>query len=167
MDLTNEMLLELVHHSFIRMDGAWFMAVAKKYGVQVAWEMDVEAWRQVSYIAGKNIRNRFITDPVWPDSFVEAIGIFYKIFNKKGCSVTRDGDALVVRVTDCDTQKAIAKAGIADCGIATIESYRGVARGLFGKDADISVEHTKNLNHGDDCCEVVINLTTSKVAQSG
>jgi hypothetical protein len=31
-----------------------------------------------------------------------------------------------------------------------------MARGLFGKDFGIEVRHTKNLNRGADCCEVVI-----------
>ncbi|MBW1643510.1 MAG: hypothetical protein JRJ76_11785, partial [Deltaproteobacteria bacterium] len=57
---------------------------------------------------------------------------------------------------DCEIQKAIAKAGIADCGIVTIQTYQGIAAGLFGKEFNISVEHTRNLNHGDKCCEVVI-----------
>ena len=61
-----------------------------------------------------------------------------------------------MRVTDCEVQKAIAKAGVADCGIATMATYRGVARGLFGKDMQISVEQTRNLNRGDPLCEVVI-----------
>jgi hypothetical protein len=163
MDLTNGELLDMARHSFIRMDGAWFIAIAKKYGVQAAWEMDVEAWRQLSYVMGKHIKNRFINDPVWPDSFVEALDIFTRVINSNGGVVIREGDAIIVRVSDCDTQKAIAKAGIADCGIVTIETYKGLARGLFGKESEISVAHTKNLNHGDDCCEVVINLALSNM----
>ena len=46
--------------------------------------------------------------------------------------------------------------GVAGCGIATIATYKGIARGLFGKDMEISVEHTRNLNQGDPYCEVVI-----------
>ena len=55
-------------------------------------------------------------------------------------------------------QKAIAKAGIADCGIATVHTYEGIVRGLFGKDANVTVKHTKNLNRGDECCEVVVSM---------
>jgi hypothetical protein len=33
-------------------------------------------------------------------------------------------------------------------------------RGLFGKEMDVIVQHTKNLNQGDDCCEVVISKQT-------
>jgi hypothetical protein len=166
MELTDREFLDLARHSFIRMDGAWFMAIAKKYGIEAAWDMDVEAWKQLSYIMGKYIRTRFINRPDWPDGFVEALGIFTRVINGSGGIVIREGDDIIIRVADCDTQKAIAKAGIADCGIVTLETYKGLARGLFGKDADISVMHTKNLNHGDDCCEVIVNVTASDMRQS-
>ena len=50
----------------------------------------------------------------------------------------------------------IAKAGVADCGIVTVHSYQELIRGLFDKDMGVTVEHTKNLNQGDECCEVVV-----------
>jgi hypothetical protein len=79
-----------------------------------------------------------------------------------GRSITVNGEIITVRVTDCETQKAIAKAGIADCGIATIATYQGLARGLFGEDFEVNVSHIKNLNRGDDCCEVILSLSSGK-----
>jgi hypothetical protein len=155
-NLTNETILNLARLSVGRLDGAWFMAVAKKYGIEAAWEMDVEAWKQFSYVVGKNLRKNIITEPVWPRSFLDALDISMNILGIRGRSVSTEGNAIIVRVTDCDIQKAIAKAGIADCGIATVETYKGIAHGVFGKETEIIVRHTKNLNHGDDCCEVVI-----------
>ena len=60
MNLTNEQMIEIAQYSFTRMDGAWFLALARKYGVDIAWEMDIEAWKQFSYVFGKNIRKNFI-----------------------------------------------------------------------------------------------------------
>jgi len=60
----------------------------------------------------------------------------------------------------CETQKAIAKAGVADCGIVMVQAYQGLIRGLFGKEMGVFVEHTKNLSQGDDCCEVIITRKT-------
>jgi hypothetical protein len=160
-NLANETILDLARLSVGRLDGAWFMAVAKKYGIDAAWETDIEAWKQFSYVVGKNLRKNIITEPVWPVSFLDALEITMNLLGIRGRSVSIDGNALIVHVTDCDMQKAIAKAGIADCGIATIETYKGLAHGVFGKETDIAVRHTKNLNHGDDCCEVVINLLRS------
>lgn len=160
-NLTNDTILNLSQLSFARLDGAWFMAVAKKYGIEAAWELDVEAWKQFSYVMGKNLRKNIITEPVWPGSFLDALEIAMNLLGMRGRSVSMEGNTIIVRVMQCDIQKAIAKAGIADCGIVTVETYKGLAHGVFGKETEIVVQHTKNLNHGDDCCEVVIELVPS------
>jgi len=160
MNLSTEQLLEIAQYSFVRIDGAWFMALAKKLGKKTAWEMDVEAWKQFSYVFGKKIRKDVIPKPVWPESFLAALEILSKIVKTEGRKVSVGSDIITVQVTDCETQKAIAKAGIADCGIATVHTYQGLIKGLFGKEMDVSVKHTKNLNQGDDCCEVVISRQT-------
>ena len=160
-NLTNDTILNLARLSVGRLDGAWFMAVAKKYGIEAAWEMDVEAWKQFSYVMGKNLRKNIITEPIWPGSFLDALEMSMNLLGMRGRSVSMEGNVIIVRVTDCDIQKAAAKAGIVDCGIATVETYKGMAHGLFGKETDIVVRHTKDLNHGDDCCEVMIELVRS------
>jgi predicted hydrocarbon binding protein len=156
MKLTNDQILELTQYAFIRMDGAWFLALAKKFGVQTAWEMDVAAWKQLAYLLGKQIRKNYISNPTWPESFLEALEIFSRVLKIEGREVKVNSDTITVRVTDCETQRAIAKAGVADCGIVTVQTYQELTRGLFDKDMGITVEHTKNLNQGDDCCEVVV-----------
>lgn len=156
LNLNNEEIIDLLQYSFVRMDGAWFLGLAKKYGIQTAWEMDVEAWKQFSYVFGRKLQKQYIPDPVWPDSFLDAMNALSRVLKIEGREVTLEGDRIIVRVTDCETQKAIAKAGVADCGIVTEETYKGIARALFGNDININVEHTQNLNHGDPFCEVVI-----------
>lgn len=156
MDISDEQRLALARLSFARMDGAWFMAVATRYGIDAAWEMDVSAWKQFSYVMGKQMRKNLFPEPCWPSSFIDAMEIFMSIMGITGRTVEVRGGSIHVRVTDCDIQKGIAKAGIADCGIVTVETYTGMARGLFGKETNIEVVHAKNLNRGDDCCEVVI-----------
>ncbi len=157
MNLSAHQLLEISQYALVRLDGAWFLALAKKLGKEIAWEMDVEVWKQFSYLFGKKIRKEIIPDPVWPESFLEALGILSKILKIEGRNIRIDSDIITIQVTDCENQKAIAKAGIADCGIATVQSYKGLAKGLFGKEMEILVRHTRNLNQGDDCCEVVVS----------
>jgi hypothetical protein len=72
MNLSTEQLLEIAQFSFVRMDGAWFLALAKKLGKETAWEMDVEAWSQFSYVFGKKIRKDIIPnlDKPEPKSFL-------------------------------------------------------------------------------------------------
>jgi len=157
MNLSIEQLFEIAQYSFVRLDGAWFMALAGKLGKEVAWEMDIEAWKQFSYVFGKNIRKNVIPNPVWPESFLDVLEILSKVLKIEGRRVFVGPNQITVQVTDCENQKAIAKAGIADCGIVTVQTYQGLMRGLFGKEMGVSVQHTKNLNQGDDCCEVVIS----------
>jgi len=159
MNLSTEQLLEIAQYSFVRMDGAWFLALAGKLGKETAWEIDIEAWKQFSYVFGKKIRKDVIPHPVWPESFLDAIEILSRVLKIEGREVSVRSDVITIQVTDCETQKAIAKAGIADCGIVTVQTYQGLMRGLFGKEMGVSVQHTKNLNQGDDCCEVVIAKT--------
>ncbi|HOP62838.1 MAG TPA: DUF6125 family protein [Spirochaetota bacterium] len=156
MNLDDKEIIDLLQYSFVRMDGAWFLGLAKKHGIETAWEMDVEAWKHFSYVFGRRIQKKYIPEPQWPSSFIDALSALSRVLKIEGREVEVDGDRIIVRVTDCETQKAIAKAGIADCGIVTVETYLGLARALFGDSFDINVEHTKNLNQGADCCEVVI-----------
>jgi hypothetical protein len=156
MKLTDTQMIEIAQHAFTRMDGAWFLALAKKFGIQTAWEMDVEAWKNFSYVFGKNLRKNYLSDPVWPESFLDALEIFSKVLKIEGRKVYIEDDKITIRITDCETQKAIAKAGVADCGIVTIQSYQGIISGLFDNKILVDVSHTKNLNRGDDCCEVVV-----------
>ena len=154
--LSPEELLKIAQYAFVRMDGAWFLALAKKHGVQAAWDMDVEAWTRFSYVFGRYLRKNVICDPVWPEGFLSALEVLSEVLGIAGRSVEVKDGVIVVRVTDCQTQKAIAKAGVADCGIVTVQTYQGLARGLFGEDAAVEVTHTKNLNRGDGVCEVVV-----------
>lgn len=157
MNLSTEQLLEIAQYSFVRMDGAWFLALAGKLGKETAWEIDVEAWKQFSYVFGKKIRKDMIPNPVWPQSFLDALEILSRVVKIEGREVSVKSDIITIRVTDCEIQRAIAKAGIADCGIVTVQTYQGLMKGLFGKEMDVVVQHTKNLNQGDDCCEVIVS----------
>jgi hypothetical protein len=157
MHLTTEQLFDISRFALIRLDGAWFLKLAEKMGKDAAWDVDVEAWKHFSYVIGKMFRERFFPKPVWPGSFLEALEIFSKVMKIDGRSISVSDDIITIKVTECEMQKAIAKAGVADCGIATVETYQGLARGLFGKAFKLTVSHTRNLNRGDAYCEIVIS----------
>jgi hypothetical protein len=150
-------LFEIAQLFVTRLDGAWFLATADKLGLEAAFELDVEAWKRFSYVLGKRLAADYLPEPTWPDTLLAALDIMARIMRVEGREVIVDGDLITVRVTDCETQRMIAKAGVADCGIATTQSYQGLARGLFGKETEIFVKHTQNLNHGDECCEILIS----------
>lgn len=162
MNLSDKQMTEIAQHAFTRMDGAWFLGLARKFGIQTAWEMDVEAWKQFSYVFGKNIRKTYIPNPVWPQSFLDLVDILSRVVKMEGRKISLAGDQVVIRITDCETQKAIAKAGVADCGIVTIQTYEGMINGLFNGEVPVDVAHTKNLNHGDEYCEIVVTRKPAK-----
>lgn len=156
MDLSDRELFDLARYAFTRLDGAWFLGAAEKLGVETAWELDVEAWRRFAYVLGKRIKSELIPEPVWPDSFLDAMAVFSRLLMIGGREVTVKDGVITVRVTDCEMRRMIVKAGVAECGIATTATYQSMAEGIFGKDVGITVEHTKNLDRGDDICEVCI-----------
>lgn len=162
MNLSADQLLGLAQYSIVRLDGAWFLALAQRLGKETAWEMDIEAWKQFSYVFGKKIRKEIIPHPVWPESFLDTLILLGKVLKIEDRKINIAGNTITVQTADCEVQRAIAKAGIADCGIATVHTYQGLVRGLFGKEMTVFVRHTKNLNQGDDCCEVVISNQTQK-----
>ncbi len=53
-------------------------------------------------------------------------------------------------------KKAIAKAGVADCGIVTVQTYQGIIGGLFDDKILVDVVHTKNLNRGDVVAKLLL-----------
>ena len=130
MDLTNKQLLEIAQFSIVRMDSAWFLALAREFGVETAWKMDVEAWKQFSYVFGKRIKRDYILDPKWPESFLEATDILLKVLNVESREVINDKGNIIIRVSECEVQKVIAKAGVADCGIVTVQNMKE-SRGVY------------------------------------
>lgn len=87
MNVSDGQIIEIAQHAFTRMDGAWFLALARKFGIKTAWEMDVEAWKQFSYVFGKNLRKNYISNPVWPESFLAALNIFSRVLGIEGREV--------------------------------------------------------------------------------
>ena len=65
-DLSKQELLKIIDtyaKAWQAMDGAYFLALEKKYGMDVAIEMDKEAWKTFSPIEAKRILNEFGIDP--------------------------------------------------------------------------------------------------------
>lgn len=158
MKLKTETILSICQHGFIRLDGAWFIAVAEKFGIATAWEMDIAAWKQFSYGFGKNLKIKYIPEPQWPESFFDAAELLYKILNVKGRMFTVKNDEIIMRASECEIQKAVAAAGIADCGILTQIVLQHLAKGLFGKEINFTVEQLKKMPDGDPYCEALIKM---------
>lgn len=57
--------------------------------------------------------------------------IFSNVLRIEGRKLSFNGDQIIFRMTNCETQKAIAKASVVDCGIVTVQSYEGITNGLL------------------------------------
>jgi len=55
MQLSDKQLLEIMQYAFVRLDGAWFLTLARKFGKEAAWEMDVEAGNNSPISSGKKL----------------------------------------------------------------------------------------------------------------
>jgi len=75
--------------------------------------MDVEAWKRFSYVFDRNLRKNYLPDPVWPDSFLDALDVFGRVLKIEGRNVSLRDGKIIIRITECETQKAIARAGVA------------------------------------------------------
>ena len=65
-DLPKETLLKIIDayaKAWQAMDGAYFLALEKKYGMDAAIEMDKDAWRIFSPIEAKRIMKEFDITP--------------------------------------------------------------------------------------------------------
>ena len=57
MHLTTEQLFDISRLAIVRLDGAWFLALAEKMGTAAAWDIDVAVWKHFSYVIGKMLRD--------------------------------------------------------------------------------------------------------------
>jgi len=100
-------LAELYSKSLYTLDGLWFTLLEKKYGLDVALEIDEEVWQKFCPI---HIRRVLETFPIKVDDPVRAVIDLLKvdpvqlIYKLEVAEVT-DNKA-VFRVTDCPPQKA-------------------------------------------------------------
>lgn len=60
-DLSREELVKIIvddAKNWLAHDGLWFQAVEKRYGIDVAIDADIEAWRSFTVIEAKRIMER-------------------------------------------------------------------------------------------------------------
>ncbi|MGY5852393.1 MAG: DUF6125 family protein [Candidatus Thorarchaeota archaeon] len=117
-DLPKETLLKLIDtyaKAWQAMDGAYFLALEKKYGMDVAIEMDQAAWRIFSPIEAKRIMREFgIPQDGGLDSLDEALK--YRVYARLNKQATErpDENTLVFTMHECRVQVARNRKGLPD-----------------------------------------------------
>jgi hypothetical protein len=162
-ELDVEELLKLMRYSFLRLDGAWFMASADKLGVEMATELDIKAWEMFSERLGKKIAS--ITDLKGEFSQVlpRLMKIQHILMDMNSEIDVINESKMVHRVLDCEVWRMVQKVWPKDaipCHKVTLASIRGLLKGAF-PEKEFILKHKKKIPLGDPCCEIEISVKNS------
>ena len=117
-DLSKDELLKVIDSyakAWQAMDGAYFLALEKKYGMDVAIEMDKEAWKTFSPIEARRIMKEFgITPKGGLKSLEQALR--YRVYARlnKQSAEWKDENTLVFTMNECRVQLARNRKGLPD-----------------------------------------------------
>ena len=160
LNVDSEAMFKLMRYAFLRLDGAWFMAAAKKIGIEEATDLDVKAWEMFSERLGKKIVSTVKFEGGFIQVIPKVMKIQDKLYNLKTEFEIRGDDTLIHRVVDCEIWKMVSKVWTKEtfpCHKVTQASIRGLLKGAFpGKEFEINF--IKKIPLGDPCCEVEISL---------
>jgi hypothetical protein len=159
-DLELEDLLELTKYSFLRLDGAWFMASVEKFGVETATELDVRAWEMFSERLGKKVASMTNLKGKFSQMVPKLIKIQHTLMNMNSEIEVISEDKIIHRVLDCEVWRMVQKVWPQEaipCHKVTLASIRGLLKGAFPENEFI-LEHKKKIPLGDSFCEVEISV---------
>ncbi len=108
-------LIDTYAKAWQAMDGAYFLALEKKYGIDVAMEMDKEAWKVFSPIEATRIMKEFQINPDGGlESLEKALGYrVYAVLNDQSTEWI-DENTLRFTMNACRVQTARNRKGLPD-----------------------------------------------------
>ena len=128
--------IEDISKNWLAMDGVWFQAVEKRYGIEKAMECDIEVWNLFTVIEAKRIMQRFnIPENGGIPALIKALKLrVYANINTQEI-VEISENRCVFRMNDCRVQSARNRKGLPDfpCKKVGIPEYT-----LFAKTIDPS-----------------------------
>lgn len=153
-DLPREKLLELnkiYAKNWLAHDGLWFQSIEKKYGMEMAIDMDREAWRSFTVIEARRLIE-FLQ--LGKNSGIEGLkkALRFRLYSSLNEDeiITEASNVLVYRVKTCRVQHARRKKGMSDfpCKSVGVVEY-----GLFAETIDEHFETEAVSCHPDvtDC----------------
>jgi hypothetical protein len=163
-DLNSEQLLELMRYSFLRLDGAWFMASAEKLGVEIATELDVKAWEMFSERLGRRIASMIDLKGYFSETVPKLLKIQHTLMNMNSEIDVINESRIIHRILECEVWRMVQKVWAQDaipCHKVTLASIRGLLKGAFPK-KEFILEHKKKIPLGDPYCEVEISVKNTK-----
>ena len=140
-ELSKEELINIIiddAKNWLAHDGLWFQAIERRYGMDVAVDADIEAWRYFTAIEAKRIMNRLDMQPGGGiPALIECLKHrFYARLNLQDC-IEQTENRVVFRMLDCRVQSARKRKGLPDhpCKSVGIVEY-----GEFAKAVDPRIE---------------------------
>ncbi len=117
-DLSREELIELTKvfaKNWIAHDGSWFLSIEEKYGMDMAIEMDIEAWRKFTVVEAKRLMQFLSLDKnSGIDGLKKALAFrLYSSLNEDEIVKVSD-TVLEYRVKTCRVQQARRRKGLKD-----------------------------------------------------
>ena len=166
-ELSYDEFRKLARYATSRLDGAWFRAVAEKYGIPEAVDLDVKVWEDFEErlarkikttlkLEGKGIEFARDATPKITEVSTELIGIKEETIFAE--------NKIISRTIQCDYWENIKKAGFSQfaesgllCSKVHAAIYRGFIKGAF-PDLKCKFTHTKRIPGGDPYCEMIIEI---------
>ena len=130
--IPSEKLVELFSRSAYTLDGLWFTLLEKRYGFDVALDIDVEVWQRFSLIHARRLLETFAFKGDNPlQTVVRMLQVDPLMHIYKLQIVALTGSKAVFRCTDCPPQKARIRDGRGEfpcqqAGMAIFASYAKV-----------------------------------------
>jgi len=126
--------IEDISKNWLAIDGTWFQAVEKKYGIDVAMKCDIESWNVFTIVEAKRIMQRFKI-PLGGGIPALIKALKYRVYaniNKQEI-VEISKNRCIFRMNDCRVQSARKSKGLPDfpCKKVGIPEYS-----LFAKTID-------------------------------
>ena len=133
-DLAREDLIKLVQmyaKNWLAHDGCWFLAVEEKFGMEIALELDAQAWTCFSPVEARRIMQTFaIPEGGGLDALEKALGYrLYATVNRQ-TSERVDDTTLRFRMVECRVQQARQRKGLPSflCKAVGLVEYAQFAR---------------------------------------
>ena len=162
-ELNLEELLELMRFSFLRLDGAWFIASVEKLGLETATELDINAWEMFSERLGKKIASITNLKGDFSETLPKLMKIQHILMNMNSEIEVINESKMIHRVLECEVWKMVQKVWSKDaipCHKVTLASIRGLLKGAF-PEKEFILKHKKKIPLGDPCCEIEISIRNS------
>ncbi len=159
-ELNLEELLELMRYAFLRLDGAWFIASAKLFGVEAATELDTKAWEMLSERLGRKIASITNLKGKFSQTLPKLMKIQHTLMNMNSEIEVINESKMIHRVLECEVWRMVQKVWAQDaipCHKVTLSSIRGLLKGAF-PEKEFILKFKKKIPLGDPYCEIEISV---------